>query len=136
MDFALGAAGTIIIYLIIQLLIGGLFMYLGASIAGVQNNSFGKGIIGFIVSLIIMGLLVFIFTLIFFFFPPLGSLIGFLIGMLITAAILKGIYSTSFGKGFVTLLMAWILNVVVFFLLSLIFATFFASLIGELPISY
>jgi len=120
--------GIFILIIIVQLVIGGLFMYLGAAIAGVQNNSFGKGILGFIVSMLIMGLIGFIFTLLFFFFPPLGALIGFVVGMLITAAILKGIYSTSFGKGFVTLLMAWIINAVVIAIFFAVAGLSFASM--------
>ena len=127
MEYVGAGIGVIILLIILNLLIGGFFLYLGASIAGIEKKTFGKSILGYFVSLVIVGILSFIFTLLFFFFPPLGALIGLVVGVLITAAILKGIFDTSFGKAFVALIMAWILSLIVTFLVSLAFG---ASLFG------
>ena len=106
-------AGLIIAVFAVAILIGlfiqaGFLMW-GASIAKIENRSFGKAlgttILGWIAS--------FVFSLMVIFIPYIGTVIGFAGGLLIAALIMMPIFSTTFGKALVATLLAWVLELAV-----------------------
>lgn len=114
----LGAGiGIIILMIVINILIGAFFLWLGAKIAGIENNTFGKAIGAFVLSMIV----VYVISLIFSFIPLIGTILGFIIGLILSILIVKGIYKTSSGKAFIAILLAWVLSIIVLFLFALIF---------------
>jgi hypothetical protein len=126
MEYAGMGLGLILLMIAVSVVVGALFLYLGASIAGIENKSFGKAIGAFILSWIIVAII----TAIFSFVPLVGSILGFIIGIILSVLIVKSMFQTSTGKAFVALLMAWVLSIVAGFIMTLIFgvsaATMFA----------
>jgi hypothetical protein len=90
---------------------------LGASIAGIEGKSFGKAIGAFVLSWIVVAVISAIFS----FVPVIGTILGFIVGLILSILIVKAIFKTSAGKAFIAILIAWVLSIVVLFLLALIF---------------
>ena len=110
---------------VISIIVAGIFMLIGAKIAGVKNATLGKSIWAAIAS----GFIMWIVTLVFSIIPILGSIIGFIIGLILALLVIKSVYSTSFGKA----LLVWIFNiiaqVIAIFIGALLFAGGVASLL-------
>ena len=116
--------GIIILMIVVSVVVGALFLYLGASIAGIENKSFGKAIGAFVLSWIMVAII----TAIFSFVPVLGSILGFIIGIILSVLIVKSMFQTSSGKAFIALLMAWVLSIIAGFIMTLIFGVSLAAL--------
>jgi len=93
----------------IGLLISAAFLLLGASIAGIENRTFGKAI----GATILGGIASFILSLVLSIVPVIGTVLGFIGGFLISALIIMGIFSTTFGKALAATVLAWIFSIVV-----------------------
>lgn len=119
--------GLIILMIVVSIVVGALFLYLGTSIAGIENRSFGKAVGAFVVS----WLVVMIITAIFSFVPVIGTILGFIVGIILSVLIVKSMFKTSSGKAFIALLLAWVLSILAGFIITLIFglsaATMFAA---------
>jgi hypothetical protein len=127
MEFFAGMGiGAIIVFIIVPILIGALFLYLGASIAGIENKSFGKAIGAFVLSWLVVAIISAIFS----FFPVVGSILGFIVGIILSVLIIKSIFKTSSGKAFIALLLAWVLYVISGFILALVFGVSLAGMMA------
>jgi len=126
MEYAGMGIGLIILMMVISILVGSLFLYLGASIAGIEEKSFGKAIGAFVLSWIVVAIITGIFS----FMPVIGTILGFIVGIILSVLIVKSMFKTSSGKAFIALLLAWVLSIVAGFIMTLIFgvsaATMFA----------
>ena len=126
MEYAGMGIGLIILMIVVSIVVGALFLYLGAAVAGIENRSFGKAVGAFVLSWIIVAII----TAIFQFVPVIGPILGFIIGLILSVLIVKSMFKTSSGKAFIALLIAWVLSIVAGFIVILIFgvsaATMFA----------
>jgi len=126
MEYAGLGIGALILMIIVSILVGALFLYLGAAIAGIENKSFGKAIGAFVLSWIVVAII----TLIFSFVPVIGTILGFIVGIILSVLIVKSMFKTTSAKAFIALLIAWVLSIVAGFIMTLIFgvsaATMFA----------
>jgi hypothetical protein len=116
MEYAGMGIAFIILMIVVSIVVGALFLYLGAAVAGIENRSFGKAVGAFVLSWII----VFIIMAIFQFVPVIGSILGFIIGLILSVLIVKSMFKTSSGKAFIALLLAWVLSIVAGFIITLI----------------
>ncbi len=124
MEYAGMGIGLMILMAVVSILIGALFLYLGAAIAGIENRSFGKAIGAFVLSWIIVAII----TTIFMFVPVIGPILGFIIGIILSVMIVKSMFNTSTGKAFIALLIAWLLSIFVGFIMTLIFGISMAAI--------
>jgi hypothetical protein len=97
-----GIGVGIIFAFILMVIIGGLFMWIAAKIARVENASFVRALVAAIAASFVEMLVAFLFNLV----PVLGNLFGFILGLVITIFVIKTVFGTSFGKA----LLVWIFN--------------------------
>ena len=104
----MGIVGSIIgaifgVFLIGWLIAVGLIL-LAAKMAGVENATFGKAAVaGFVASLV-----TWLCSLVFSIVPVVGTILGAIFGILLSIFVIKGVFSTTFGKA----LLVWIFHVV------------------------
>lgn len=101
------AAGitAILALIIVSILIAGIFIWIGAKIAGVEEATFGNAIVaavgasivGWIITIVLSGI------------PVIGTIAGLIIGFIVGGLfVIKSIFSTSWRKAFLT----WVFNIV------------------------
>ena len=122
--FAGMGIGAIILFIIVPILIGALFLYLGAAIAGIEGKSFGKAIGAFLLSWLVVAIISGIFS----FVPVIGTILGFIVGIILSVLIIKSIFKTSSGKAFIALLVSWVLYMITVFIMALILGASMAAL--------
>lgn len=114
---------TIIVALLISVLIGGLFMWMGARMAGVVLSSYGNAVMAALWVALIMWLIPYIFA---YFFGAVTT--GWIIAIILSLFAIQG----SFGTSFLRALLVWVFSIVaqlvVAFLLTLIFGIEFGLL--------
>lgn len=94
----------LIVVLILAMIFGGFFMWIGAKIARVKKSTFGRAIVAAVGSSVVSTAVAFFFAQ----FAILGIGAGFFIGLLCSVLIIMGAFDTSFGKA----LLVWIFNVI------------------------
>ncbi len=124
MEYAGMGIGLIILMIVVSIVVGALFLYLGAAVAGIENRSFGKAVGAFVVSWLVVTIL----TAIFSFVPLIGTILGFIVGIILSVLIVKSMFKTSSGKAFIALLIAWVLSIVAGFIVILIFGVSAAAM--------
>ena len=124
MDYLGMSIGALILMIVVSILIGSLFLYLGAAIAGIEGKSFGKSVGAFVLSWIVVVLISAIFS----FVPLIGSILGFIVGLILSILIVKSIFGTSSGKAFIALLLAWVLSIIAGFVMTIIFGVSVAAM--------
>ncbi len=102
--------GSFFLLLIFAVFISGIFMWLGASLAGIKRATLGRAIVVSLSGTAIVWIVGSLFAL---FLMPAGSLLGFLLSLLLVLLATRALFDTSFGKA----LLAW-----VFFLVGQIVA--------------
>jgi hypothetical protein len=107
---------SLIAFLVVALLLAAFFLWVGAKLAGIEGASFGKAILAALASVIALGLLEVILSLL----PRSGGLIGLLLGVLVSIYIIKAVFDTSWGKA----ILAWILYIVAIIVAGIIAAIF------------
>jgi hypothetical protein len=108
-----GMMGSILVLFVISLVLGAIFMLIGARMAGVANVSFGKCVLAAIAA----SFITYLASLVLSIFPIIGTVLGFIAGALLSMAVIKGIFNTSFGKAFLTWIFNFIAQVVAMFLI-------------------
>ena len=83
-------------------LLDGLFMLIGARLAGLRNARFGKAVLAAIACSFVTWVLALVCSIV----PVAGSIFGFLLGQLFSLLIIKAIFETTFGGALLT----WIFN--------------------------
>lgn len=121
---ALGAIiGVLLGLVILGVVIGGFFMWVGAKMAGVANATFGRSILAALAASFITWLVSGVCSIL----PVVGTVVGFILGLLLGIIVIQGVYGTSFAKA----LLVWIFNVMAQILALLIaIATFGAALLA------
>ncbi len=105
MDAIFGlAAGGLILFFVVSVVISGFFVLLGAKMAGIEKATLGKSIIASIAGNIGYVIFATVFSLV----PVIGTLLGFVVGLFVMLFIIKSIFDTTFGKAF----LAWIFHFV------------------------
>ncbi|KYC45716.1 MAG: hypothetical protein APG12_01070 [Candidatus Methanofastidiosum methylothiophilum] len=103
---AVGALGLIgIIGFVALVFIDAIFLWIGTKFAGIEKASFGKAIIGVLVLIVLSAILGSVLG-------PLGFL-GIILSFIITLWAVKTLYGTSWGKAFLSLILAFIVLAVV-----------------------
>ena len=92
-----GMFGALTGIAILGVIIASFFMMIGAKLAGIKDDTFGKSVIAAMGSEFVIWLI-----------SLVVPVLGFIIGLIIAVFVIKGIYETSFGKAFV----AWIFCVI------------------------
>lgn len=116
--FAFGS-GTLL-SLAFAVLISGIFMWIGARLAGIQRATLGRAILAAISGTAIVWIVggLFATTL-----PLGGSILGFLLILLLVLLATRTIFDTSFGKA----LLAWIFFILAQIAVGLLVALFFTG---------
>lgn len=125
LGMGIAAAIFIIIGLtILMVLLGGLFMFIGAGVAKVENRSFGKAVaaslLGGIGGNIVGGIL--------FIIPIIGPVLGFLGNIATQIFIIKAIFCTETGKAILT----WLFNLIAQVIVAIIAGIIFWGTIGTM----
>ena len=118
LGMGIGAAILIIFALtILSLILGGIFMYIGAGMAKVEKRTFGKAVLAYLLSGLggsVAGGLVSVI-------PVVGIFLGFIANILIQIVIIKAIFETETGKAVLTWLFGLIAQIIVMVIAAIIF---------------
>lgn len=96
--------------LILGLLVSAAFLLWGASLAKIENATFGRAI----GTTILGGIASSIFSLVLNMRIPIyGGILGFIVGFLISALVAMGIFDTSYGKALGATIISWVLSLIV-----------------------
>jgi len=93
-----------IIGFIVLILISAIFLWIGVKLAGIGDSSYVNAIIGVVVLIVLSAILGS-------FFGSLG-LLGTIISFIVALWVVKSIYSTSWTKAFLALILAYIAFIV------------------------
>ena len=104
--------GIILIVAFICLSIQAGFLLWGASIAKIENRTFGKALGTTLLGGIASAIVSFI----------MASAMGLVVGFLVSAAIMMPIFNTTFGKALGATILSWLLSILVFGVLAAIAA--------------
>ena len=85
-------------------IVSGLFIWLGAKLAGVPNPGFGRCVLVAIVTSVCTWLLSFVLSIL----PVVGTFGGFILGLGVSLLIIKSMFNVSFGQAF----LVWVFNVI------------------------
>ncbi len=109
MEITFGILLIIILCVIIWLSASAMFLLWGASIAGINNRSFGKAI-----AIVILGGIAFaILSVLLSPLPIIGQIFSAIGSFLVTALVMMPIFSTTFGKALGATILAWVLSIIV-----------------------
>jgi hypothetical protein len=123
MEFVAAVIGVLLGLFALGAVLAGFFIWIGAKMAGVENAGFGKSIIAALGSSFIAWFMATILSIV----PVIGTFLGLVLGLLFSIFVIKGVFSTSFGKAF----LVWIFHVIAQILAVVIgVMTFAGVLIG------
>lgn len=90
------ALGTFLLFLLIAVLVGTFFMWIGAKLAGVKKAGFGNSFLAALGSALVTWLISALFAGV----AGIGAIIGFFIGLLLSLLVIKAVYKIDWGKAF------------------------------------
>jgi len=99
-----GMVGLFFGMMLVGALVSGLFIWIGAKVAGIPNPGFGRCVMVAIVTSVGTWLLAFVLTIL----PVVGTFGGFVLGLLLSLLIIKSLFNVSFGKA----ALVWIFHVI------------------------
>ncbi len=114
---------TLLVAILISILVGGFFMWMGAKMAAVKYATFGRAVIAALWVALIMWIIPYIFALLTF-----TTWFGWLIGVILALFAIQGAFSTSFLRALLVWIFSIVAQVLVAFLLTLIFEIEFGLL--------
>jgi len=106
---ALIGVGAFLGILLLSVLIGGFFVWLGAKLARVEKGTFGRSILAAIAATVASGLVSWIFSL--FGDGTTWALIGGIVGFVVVLWVFKSMFDTSWGKAF----LIWLFQLIAIF---------------------
>ena len=118
---ALIGIGAFLGLIIMSVLIGAFFVWLGAKMARVEKGTFGRAILASIAASVAGALVSCVFSIIG--LGVLWSFLGWVIGFIIVLWVFKSIFETTWGKAFLIWLFQIIAIVIVVVIAGLTFAT-------------
>ena len=124
---ALIGVGAFLGVLLLGVLIGGFFVWLGAKMARVERGTFGRAILAALAATVASGLVSWLFSL--FGDGLFLSVIGALVGLVVVLWVFKSIFDTSWGKAFLIWLFQVIAIVITLVIAGLTFATALVGII-------
>lgn len=128
LGMGIGAAVVIIFGLfVLSIILGGIFMYFGASVAKVEERTFSKAIIAALLASLGGSFVGGIFMLL----PLIGPFLGSLANIAAQIFIIKAIFNTDTGKAVVT----WVFNLLAQLIVVAIAAIIFWSAIAGMLIA-
>jgi len=113
--------GAFLGILLLSVLIGGFFVWLGAKMARVERGTFGRSILASIAATVASGLVSWLFSL--FGDGTMWALIGGIIGFVVVLWVFKSMFETSWGKAF----LIWLFQLVAIAIAIIIAVFTFAS---------
>ncbi len=121
------ALGTFLIVLVIAVLVGTFFMWIGAKIAGVASSkaNFGNSLLAAIGAAVVTWIISALFAGI----VGIGAIIGFVIGVILSILVIKSVFKIDWGKAFLVWLFHLVAQVLVFFIAAMTFAGALLTLI-------
>jgi hypothetical protein len=105
MRYGFPLCGAGVLFLLVGVMVAGLFMWLGAKIAGVRRASFGRAVVAALASWVVTGLCYGLAPLL----PIIGLGLATVGAILLSVVVIKAAFDTSFGKA----LLVWVFNLVV-----------------------
>ena len=105
MRYGVPLCGAGALVLLIGVVVAGLFMWLGAKIAGVRRATFGRAVVAAIASWFVTGLCFGLAPIL----PVIGLGLATLGSILLSLVVIKAAFDTSLGKA----LLVWIFNLIV-----------------------
>ena len=97
-------------------LVSAAFLLWGARLAGVQQRSFGRAM----ATILLGGLATLVVEALLNTAPVLGTGLGLLLGFVVSAAVMMGIFKTTFGQALAANILAWVLPFLLGFALFLL----------------
>jgi apolipoprotein N-acyltransferase len=111
---SIGLAIGLFLTLLISWVIDGFVVRIATSSVIRKKISIGRGMIIALLSIIAFAILFLIFSI----FTPI---IGFIVGLIGMVYVVKSMVGTGWGNGFLIAIIAWILLVIIYFIISAIF---------------
>ncbi len=103
METFLGLATIFLGIIVINVLFGTFFIWIGARMAKVKNITFGKCVLTAIGAALVTNLIGWVFAS----FAGILTIIGWLIGLFLSVLVIKAVFKLAWGKGF----LVWIFHV-------------------------
>lgn len=110
---------AIILLFVLAAVIGGLFIWIAAKLARVENATFGKAVAVSIASSFVF-VIITVFARI---LPIVGDVLGFIIWLILAIIIIKAIFDTSFAKAIVVWIFQLVAVAIAFLVVSIIAAS-------------
>ena len=121
-----GMVGLFFGLMLVGALVSGLFIWIGAKVAGIPNPGFGRCVMVAIVTSVGTWLLAFVLSIL----PVVGTFGGFVLGLLLSLLIIKSLFNVSFGKAALVWLFHVIAQCVAIAIAVMTFAGAFLTLVG------
>lgn len=103
MEIFLSLLGIFLGIIVVNVLFGTFFIWIGARMAKVKNITFGKCVLTAIGAALVTNLIAWVFAS----FTGILAVIGWLIGLALSILVIKAVFKIDWGKG----LLVWIFHV-------------------------
>ena len=121
-----GMVGLFFGLMLVGALVSGLFIWIGAKVAGIPNPGFGRCVMVAIVTSVGTWLLAFVLSIL----PVVGTFGGFVLGLLLSLLIIKSLFKVSFGQAALVWLFHVVAQGVAIAIAVMTFAGAFLTLVG------
>ncbi len=105
MRYGIPLCGVGVLFVLIGIAVAGLFMWLGAKIAGVKQAEFGRAVVAAIASWVVTGVCYGLAPVL----PVVGVGLATVGAILLSVVVIKAAFDTTLGKA----LLVWIFNLIV-----------------------
>jgi hypothetical protein len=112
--------------MLVGAIVSGVFIWIGAKIAGIPNPGFGRCVLVAIVTSVCTWLLSFILSIL----PVVGTFGGFILGLIVSLLIIKSMFNVPFGQAFLVWIFHALAQGVAIFIAVLTFAGGILALAG------
>jgi hypothetical protein len=105
MRYGIPLCGAGVLFLVVGVLVAGLFMWLGARIAGVKQANFGRAVVAAVASWVVTGLCYGLAPVL----PLVGVGLATVGAVLLSVVVIRAAFDTTLGKA----LLVWIFSLIV-----------------------
>ena len=106
--------------LLLSIIIGAFFVWLGAKMAKVEKGTFGRAIMAAVTASLASSLVAWLCS---FISGPFWSIVGSIVGLVVVIGVFKMIFGTTWGKAF----LIWFMQLIAIFIVILIAGFTFAA---------
>jgi hypothetical protein len=126
METIIGLFGLFVGMMLLGAVVSGIFIWIGAKVAGVPDPGVGRSVLVAIVTSVSTWFMALVLSAM----PLVGTFTGFVLGLLVSLLIIKSFFSVSFGKAFLVWIFHVLAQVAAIVLAALTFAGAILGIMG------